>query len=1337
MSDIFTNKDIINGDVDDEEQPHESIPLIGKEVNGSINGSANGSVNGSVNGSSDDRLKTSCHNGNGANNRRLYIKQNGGRQMTQRNGNGDQPKKLMTRIRFGSTDTYLSSSNGNHHWSDSRLDECGDDDQHNHQRSVTHDNNAYNHPSIACRRSSRTVHSDTDLTALLLTTNTTTATTDDDDDVDHTTTNNNTIISNDNNTINGDIAINGVMNHNPVRKSVSIGKSDAAASAVNGQNQSRFQVAKVSDDDNGDDDNNSSDDTIHDMATIGGHHMTVDYTTTYDTKNVKSLRYYTREALPRVDNYRNILSVHRHMTRPTLDELHGVQTTIHPDPNNKAKLGDKLNGDISVETAVKFGWIKGVLVRCLLNIWGVMLFMRLAWVGAQAGIGLGSVVIILATIVTTVTSISMSAICTNGEVKGGGTYYMISRSLGPEFGGAIGIIFSIANAVAVAMYSVGFAEAMRDLLMDNGLALINGGMNDIRIISSLATIAMLGIALVGTEWEAKAQIILLFVLLVAMGDFFIGSLIPPSVEKQSKGFVGWSGQVLVDNFMPRFEGQSFFTVFSVFFPAATGILAGANISGDLKDPQTSIPKGTLLAIGITTFSYLLFLFICGGVVTRDANGLTELLFANSSGDYLNLIQNCTINGNTKCEYGSSHNYQIVELVSIFGPIIYAGIFAATLSSALASLVSAPKVFQALCKDKLFPYIEYFGHGFGKNNEPRRGYLLAFGLAIACCLIGDLNSIAPLISNFFLAAYCLINFSCFHASFAKSPGFRPSFKYYNMWLSLMGAVLCLMVMFMTHWPAALGTFVIILGLYIWIQYRKPDVNWGSSTQAQTYLRALNSVYRLNLVPNHVKNFRPQILVLTGSPSSRPPIIDFSNTISKGIGLIICGHVVDGSLSQRARNALIQESNNYLQRRRIKGFYNLVEEESLAKGVDSMIQSVGVGKLRPNIVMMGMKSNWQTSDPEEISDYFNTIHTVFDRHLSLIVIRLSNGLDFSRFGDIPDEENEKEKPTANGLTPSAPYLNCSYVSIDVSKEDIASNGQLLSVVNISNRGSISSRGSTPSTPCSHFVVNGIQQQQHHHQQQQQLPHHQQQQQTNGSTNISENPMGMNGISKDIIPKEVMLAVNQFQNKQKKGFIDVWWLYDDGGLTLLLPYLLSTRKQWKGCKLRVFALANKKDELDTEQRNMATLLSKFRIGYSDVIVIADIHKPPQESTIREFDALISKWRVKESSDNTTNNCDPNTGDHNNTNDSDSNRSSNQLVITEDEVIALKDKNKRHMRLRELLCQYSRQSSLIVMTLPMPRKGTCSAPMYMSWLELLTQDMPPFMFIRGDQTNVLTFYS
>lgn len=194
------------------------------------------------------------------------------------------------------------------------------------------------------------------------------------------------------------------------------------------------------------------------------------------------------------------------------------------------------------------------------------------------------------------------------------------------------------------------------------------------------------------------------------------------------------------------------------------------------------------------------------------------------------------------------------MISPFGPLIYAGIFAASLSSALASLVSAPKVFQALCKDKLFPYIAYFSHGHGKNNEPRRGYLLAFAVAIGCCIIGDLNLIAPIISNFFLAAYCLINFSCFHASFAKSLGFRPSFKYYNLWVSLMGAILCILVMFMTNWPAALVTFLVVVALYLWVSHRDPDVNWGSSTQAQTYRSAIQSVYKLNLLPDHVKNYR---------------------------------------------------------------------------------------------------------------------------------------------------------------------------------------------------------------------------------------------------------------------------------------------------------------------------------------------------------------------------------------------------------------------------------------------------------------------------------------------------
>ena len=164
----------------------------------------------------------------------------------------------------------------------------------------------------------------------------------------------------------------------------------------------------------------------------------------------------------------------------------------------------------------------------------------------------------------------------------------------------------------------------------------------------------------------------------------------------------------------------------------------------------------------------------------------------------------------------------MEAVSGWGPIVTAGIFASTLSSALASLVGAPKTFQAVCKDHLFPYIGFFGVGYGPGEEPRRGYLLAFFVAIGFILIGDLNVIAPIISNFFLIVYALINYAVFAASLGRSPGWRPSFKYYNMWVSLLGALLCIAMMFLIEWWAALVTIVIVIVLYKYIDYTKPQV-----------------------------------------------------------------------------------------------------------------------------------------------------------------------------------------------------------------------------------------------------------------------------------------------------------------------------------------------------------------------------------------------------------------------------------------------------------------------------------------------------------------------------------
>ncbi|XP_042906995.1 solute carrier family 12 member 2-like [Parasteatoda tepidariorum] len=991
-----------------------------------------------------------------------------------------------------------------------------------------------------------------------------------------------------------------------------------------------------------------------------------------DTCNTRSLCHYTQEALPRLDHYRNIHSLHAHQPRPTLDELHNGNVEEQTFDRRLSKAFTEK------QAAVKFGWIQGVLVRCLLNIWGVMLFLRLSWVVGQAGMGLACLIILLATVVTFLTTLSMSAICTNGEVKGGGTYYMISRSLGPEFGGSIGFIFAVANAVAVAMYVVGFAETVQVLIYDNELRLVDNGINDIRIISCITVVVILGIAIVGTEWETKAQIILLLILLAAMADFLAGAFLTPSEEQIAKGFIGWNMSVIMENIGPHFDAdQSFFSVFSVFFPAATGILAGANISGDLKDPQTAIPKGTLLAILITTLSYILFVVVAGSTVLLQSNGLTELVTNGS----LHLLSNCTLTEDMKCEYGLLYDYQVMEMVSAFSPIIYAGIFAATLSSALASLVSAPKIFQALCKDKLFPGIHFFAKGYGKNNEPRRGYLLAFVIALGCCAIGDLNSIAPLISNFFLAAYCLINLSCFHATFVKAPGFRPAFRYYSMWLGLLGAFLCLVVMFVINWVTSLITFAVVSFLYLCIYHRKPDVNWGSSTQAQTYSMALNAVVKLNEVADHVKNYRPQILVLTGHPSHRPPLLDFSYTITKKLSLLICGNVITKEhLNHKSRTAVLDLGHKYLRRRNIKGFYSTVEDTSFSRGVSSLLQVAGMGKLKPNMILMGYKINWEMCGYDEVKEYFNVIHKALDMHMAIGILRLPEGLDYSKFAPHLEQfallsKKERKK-------------RIEYRSDGILRNKSCSE---LSEISVASCPMDSSRESSPpSSPATLRSLNGVVSQDPH-----------------GQVNLGFMECADDMKSTPSIPDEVKLSATQFQRRQKKGHIDVWWLYDDGGLTMLIPHILSTRSQWSGCKLRIFALANKKDELDREQRNMVALLNKFRIDYSDVTVIPDIVKPPEEASQKEFEALITKWQSEENH------------------------------ISESELYALKDKTNRHIRLSELLQKYSSESSLVVMTLPMPRKSTCSAALYMAWLETLTKDMPPFLLIRGNQTSVLTFYS
>ncbi|KAJ0174949.1 hypothetical protein K1T71_009090 [Dendrolimus kikuchii] len=975
--------------------------------------------------------------------------------------------------------------------------------------------------------------------------------------------------------------------------------------------------------------------------------------TVTDTKYGKSFRHFTREALPRLDNYRNVLSLHA-APRPTLDELHNASLSRKP--------GQTLEKDMDPPTAsgsnVKFGWIKGVLMRCLLNIWGVMLFLRLSWVVGQAGVAQAILLILTTSVVTTITALSMSAISTNGVIKGGGTYYMISRSLGPEFGGSIGLIFSMANAVACAMYVVGFGESLITLIPESAYMVDKSW--DQAIYGCITIVLLTGIVMVGMEWEAKAQIVLLIILLAAIADFCVGTFIGPKSELElAQGFVGYNMSVLQNNMGPdyrMFEGvdHNFFSVFAIFFPAATGILAGANISGDLKDPQKSIPKGTLLAILLTTISYLLIAVLAGWTVLRDASG--------DIGDVANwTIDQCAI-GNA-CKYGLQNSNDVIRLVSAFGPLIYGGCFAATLSSALASLVSAPKVFQ------------FFAKGYGHNNEPVRGYVLTFIIATAFILMGGLNQIAPLISNFFLAAYALINFSTFHASLAKPVGWRPTFRLYNMWLSLLGSMLCVAIMFVISWITALVTFTFLLTLYLIVSYRKPDVNWGTTTQAQTYKTALSGVHQLNRVTEHVKNYRPQILVLSGFPGERPILTDFTYLLTKGLSLMICGHIVQGQVSYRGREALTNRAYHWFNRRRMKAFYSLVDDAG------------GLGKLRPNILMMGFKEDWQTCDRSEIVDYVEVMHKALDVHLAIALLRVEGGQYTTEALD-EDLQAYLQDMNAKDLTAFSRSMGDSYKeSKSIESLNTHSRGSSLSDVSM---GSPQLRRAVSSDPSAVLSVKD-----------------------HPKSDVKESKLGLTNAVRRALGSAAARRTSSFTSveqftKRQAGTVDVWWLYDDGGLTLLLPYILSTRRAWSSCPLRVFTLANKNTELEIEERNMASLLSKFRIDYSALKMVADITKRPKDSTLAYFDKLIAPFKTSDD------NSDPS-------------------GITEADLLAAKDRTHRHLRLRELISSQSRGARLVCVTLPMPRRrGVVPPPLYVAWLHAIATSADRTFSLLNGQSAV-----
>ncbi|XP_078020563.1 solute carrier family 12 member 10, tandem duplicate 1 [Epinephelus lanceolatus] len=965
----------------------------------------------------------------------------------------------------------------------------------------------------------------------------------------------------------------------------------------------------------------------------------------------RSSFYSTLDLVPQLEHYASTLPNQQARSRPSLEALRraceeeeaGMQvTTIDPGVSHLPDSGYEQSQAPHGKAPVRFGWVTGVMVRCMLNIWGVILFLRLSWITSQAGILLTWLIILMSVVVTSVTALSISAIATNGRVTSGGAYFMISRSLGPEIGGPIGMVFSFANALGCALNTVGFAEVVRDLMQEFGVVMVDA-INDVRIVGVITVTILLLISLAGMEWESKTQILFFIVLLVSFANYFVGTVIPPSLEKNAQGIFGYRSEIFISNLKPdwRGAGHNFFKMFAIFFPSTIGILSGANISGDLKDPATAIPKGTLMAIFWTTFSYLVITATIGSCVVRDASGnITDLLTGNVTDGCVGLACNFGWNfteciQSQSCDYGLANNNKVLGQVSGFYHLITAGVFAASLSSALGFLVSAPKVFQCLCRDNIYPYIGFFAKGYGKNDEPLRAYLLCYVIAVAFILIADLNNIAALISNFFLCSYSLINFSCFHASITNSPGWRPSFHYYSRWTALFGAVISVVLMFLFTWWAALTTFCIIFFLFGYVNYNKPKVNWGSSVQAGTYNMALSYSVSLSGVEDHVKNFRPQCLVLTGPPIQRPALVDFVGSFTKHISLMICGDII----MEQDRQTRPQDTTDWLvkwmNKRKVRSFYTPFNADSLRVGARHLLQASGLGKLKPNTLVLGFKANWRDSTAESIEDYINTIYDTFDSNYCLCILRMMDGLDISDQFDF--EENQ------------------GFESDESVENDDQQSPERLSVDDISDRGD----------------------------------------------------------------SDQIRTV--FQNDQGKKTIDVYWIADDGGLTLLVPYLLTRRKHWHHSKVRVFIVGDEQN-MEEGRNEMIALLKRFRLDINDVIVMTDSERRPHAKNLSRFVDSVAPFRLHDEQQEGIS--------------VEELRQNAPWKITDKEFEAFRLKSERKVRLNEIIRRNSQHAALVLVSLPVPHSD-CPSALYMAWLDTLTCGLHcPAVLIRGNQQNVLTFY-
>ncbi|XP_048461945.1 solute carrier family 12 member 4 [Rhincodon typus] len=627
------------------------------------------------------------------------------------------------------------------------------------------------------------------------------------------------------------------------------------------------------------------------------------------------------------------------------------------------------------------GTLMGVYLPCLQNIFGVILFLRLTWLVGIAGILQSFCIVFMCCCCTMLTAISMSAIATNGVVPAGGSYFMISRSLGPEFGGAVGLCFYLGTTFAGAMYILGAIEILLAYIVPAAAIFkpvqpheeTSAMLHNMRIYGTIFLTLMCLVVFIGVKYVNKFASLFLVCVILSILSIYVGviksAVYPPEFKicmlgnrtlsrnlfdicaktttennltvttklwdlfctsknqtdtcdeyfvqnnvTEIQGIPGvasgrikdnlWSsymtkGEILQKHSLPSVEASgsrrnlpvyvfadittTFTMLVGIFFPSVTGIMAGSNRSGDLKDAQKSIPIGTILAIATTSLIYLSSVVLFGACIE-------DVVLRDKYGDAVN-------------------NNLVVGTLAWPSPwVIVIGSFFSTCGAGLQSLTGAPRLLQAIAKDNIIPFLRVFGNGKA-NGEPTWALLLTAVIAELGILIASLDMVAPILSMFFLMCYLFVNLACAVQTLLRTPNWRPRFKYYHWALSFLGMSMCIALMFISSWYYALVAMLIAGMIYKYIEYQGAEKEWGDGIRGLSLSAARYALLRLEEGPPHTKNWRPQLLVMLKLDEDlhvkHPRLLTFASQLKAGKGLTIVGSVIQGNFLENYGEAQAAE------------------------------------------------------------------------------------------------------------------------------------------------------------------------------------------------------------------------------------------------------------------------------------------------------------------------------------------------------------------------------------------------------------------------------------------------